>query len=318
MMKRIFVGSSKEGLDQAEKVAEILSDVDNVEPVLWTDVFSVGDITFLGIEKVASEVAGAVFLATPDDDSVIRDTAARVPRANVLFEYGYLTARLSRPRVALCRFDNVELPSDFSGLTYVPMGAFDANKAIDPHARSNLKSWAASLPKVQAGIPPVAQLHGYSGLWTNETIFDVWRDLKIEQPNFAIFKGTMILHLNLDGQNGAGSFFGTLRVKIDDCYAEFEISDRVISAIVLPDGSIRLRSVLHSRQRTMLQNTPPQQYGFEKQLYGADEYESVVRCDQDQLARLIGEYTTRIGDRVTSHAKEYYERIDPLPMLDGT
>ena len=115
-MKEIFIGSSKEALAHATQVAEVLANTEGVRPVMWTDVFKVGDITFMGIEEIARRVAGAVFLATPDDDSVIRDQRVRTPRANVLFEYGYLTAMLTRRRVALCKYSSVELPSDFAGL----------------------------------------------------------------------------------------------------------------------------------------------------------------------------------------------------------
>ena len=93
-MKEIFIGSSTEGLDQARQVAAILSEAPDVKPLLWTECFKLGDITFLGIENIARRVAGAVFLATPDDDSIIREQRVRTPRANVLFEYGYLAAML--------------------------------------------------------------------------------------------------------------------------------------------------------------------------------------------------------------------------------
>ena len=91
-------------------------------------------------------MVGAVFLATPDDPSVIRDRSVRIPRANVLFEYGYLTARLTRSCVAFCRYDDTELPSDFAGLTVVAMGKFLADGPLDAGARVKLRSWATQLP----------------------------------------------------------------------------------------------------------------------------------------------------------------------------
>jgi Predicted nucleotide-binding protein containing TIR-like domain len=162
-LKEIFVGSSKEGLEQALQVVAALSEVKDVKPLLWTEVFKLGDITFMGIENIASRVAGAVFLATPDDDSVIRERRVRTPRANVLFEYGYLTAMLTRRRVALCLYSSVELPSDFAGLTYVPMGTFEPTKPLDHQASVKLKSWATELPAVQVGFSPTCQMHGYQG-----------------------------------------------------------------------------------------------------------------------------------------------------------
>ena len=97
------------------QVVSVLSEAKDVKPLLWTECFKLGDITFMGIENIARRVAGAVFLATPDDDSVIREERVRAPRANVLFEYGYLTAMLTRSRVALCRYTGVELPSTSRG-----------------------------------------------------------------------------------------------------------------------------------------------------------------------------------------------------------
>ena len=78
-MKEIFIGGSKEGLEQAKQVSAVLSEVNDVKPLLWTECFKLGDITFLGIENIARRVAGAVFLATPDDDSVIREQRVRTP-----------------------------------------------------------------------------------------------------------------------------------------------------------------------------------------------------------------------------------------------
>jgi predicted nucleotide-binding protein len=107
-LKEIFVGSSKEGLEQALQVAAVLSEAKDVKPLLWTEYFKLGDITFMGIENIASRVAGAVFLTTPDDESVIRKKRVKTPWANVLFEYGYFTAMLTRRRVALCLYTALE------------------------------------------------------------------------------------------------------------------------------------------------------------------------------------------------------------------
>ena len=50
-MKEIFIGSSKEALAHATQVAEVLANTEGVRAVMWTDVFKVGDITFMGIEE---------------------------------------------------------------------------------------------------------------------------------------------------------------------------------------------------------------------------------------------------------------------------
>ncbi len=307
-MKEIFIGSSKEGLEQALQVAAALSEAEGVKPLMWTDCFNVGDITFMAIENVARRVAGAVFLATPDDDSEIRERRVRTPRANVLFEYGYLTAMLTRNRVALCRYDGVELPTDFAGVTYVPMGAFEPHKPIDPQSSSRLRSWATELPAVQVGFSPTCQMHGYSGSWRTEHSYQVWRRLPFREPDYAVVTGTMVLLIPHDGQGGVGCFYGHMQVQIGSCYAEFEMSERVVDATVLPDGSMRIRNAMQSRQRTRLEGEPPQRDGFEPDLRGAREIDLVVRCAPDEPGVLHVELASETGGSVFSRASGRWRR----------
>src|SRR5262249_12995215 len=144
----------------------------------------------------------------------------------------YLTAMLTRRRVALCLYNGVELPSDFAGLTYVPMGAFEPGKSLDHQANIKLKSWAAELPAIQLGFSPICQMHGYSGLWRTETVYEMWRRLQFKDPDYAIINGEMILQIPPNGEGGTGCFFGRMQVQIDKCYAEFEINDRIVDARV--------------------------------------------------------------------------------------
>lgn len=307
-MKEIFVGSSREGLEQAAQVVEVLSEVGGVAPLLWTDCFKLGDITFLAIENLARRVAGAVFLATPDDDSVIREQRVRTPRANVLFEYGYLSAMLTRGRVALCRYTTSELPSDFAGVTYVPMGAFEANRPLDAPARAKLKSWATELPAVQVGFSPTCQLHGYSGHWEVETVYEVYRRLPIKSPDYAVIDGTMLLQVPPDGNGGSGVFYGTMQVQIGACYAEFEMCDRVVEARVQADGSLKLRNSVQTRQLLKLEGLPPQRDGFEPEFRGAREIGVFIYCPPDEPGILRGRFLSEVGGTIYSQASGKWSR----------
>lgn len=301
-MKEIFIGSSKEGLQQATQVSAALSELPDVKPVLWTDCFKVGDITFLTIEDIARRVAGAVFIASPDDDAVIREQRMKTPRANVLFEYGYLTAMLTRNRVALCRYSGAELPTDFAGVTYVSMGPFEPSRPLDPQARQRLQSWATDLPAIQTGFAPTSQMHGYSGAWQTETVYDVYRHIHVKDPDYVILKGTIILLIPADGNGGAGSFYGHLQIQIGGCYAEFDISDRVLGATVLSDGSLKVRNVAQSRQRTRLEGDPPQRDGFEPDLRGAQEIELFLQGPADEPGILRGHFSSEVGGNIYSRA----------------
>jgi len=97
------------------------------------------------IEKLEeySDVDFAIILLTPDDIGGLASDQASVSRArqNVIFELGYFVARLGRDKVCLLKRDELEIPTDFSGV--VPI-KFDA----DGGWKSKL---ASSLEK--AGIP---------------------------------------------------------------------------------------------------------------------------------------------------------------------
>jgi Predicted nucleotide-binding protein containing TIR-like domain len=78
------------------------------------------------IEKIEAhtEVGFAVVLLTADDIGTQRSMPDKLkPRArqNVIFELGYFVGTLGRAHVCTLIEDGVELPSDFSGVLYVPL-----------------------------------------------------------------------------------------------------------------------------------------------------------------------------------------------------
>jgi hypothetical protein len=208
----------------------------------------------------------------------------------------------------LCRFDGVELPSDFDGLTYVSMGQFEGNAEVLQTARASLIAWASALPAVTSGVPAVTHLHGYSGIWRNETVFDTWRRMEIKPPDSVVLRGQMVLVMSPSGHDGEGCVYGTLEIQVKDCYAEFAIFDRVVEAIARADGTLFLRSVSHSRQRVRLEGTPPQEDGFSADLRGGREFESVLKPSLTESSVLQGEYVTRMGNNIYSRALDKFYR----------
>jgi predicted nucleotide-binding protein len=108
--RKIFVGSSSEAVKVAELLAKVIKQA-GMEPVVWNTIFPAGDILLENIEQLPSSVDGAVLVATPDvvcerrGEPFFAPVAERrgepfsAPVANVIFEYGYLAARLTRLRV---------------------------------------------------------------------------------------------------------------------------------------------------------------------------------------------------------------------------
>ncbi|CAN5336712.1 hypothetical protein BH10PLA2_BH10PLA2_12280 [soil metagenome] len=121
--KKIFiVHGHDEGMMQ--HVARTISTL-GLEPIILSEQTNSGSTIIEKFERNA-EVGYAVVLFTPDDMAFIkgnRATTAR-PRArqNVILELGYFAAKLGRGRVfaLLKNGDGLEMPSDLSGVVYVP------------------------------------------------------------------------------------------------------------------------------------------------------------------------------------------------------
>lgn len=94
------------------------------------------------IEKFEAhaEVGYAVVLLTSDDVGGSRaDSTSLAPRArqNVILELGYFLGALGRTRVCALKEEGVEVPSDLSGVLYVPL---DAGGAWKLRLASEIKS----------------------------------------------------------------------------------------------------------------------------------------------------------------------------------
>lgn len=71
-----------------------------------------------------AQVGFAVALLTPDDVGALRENTKNLkPRArqNVIFEFGYFIGRLGRNRVCALTKVDVEIPSDYEGVVYIPL-----------------------------------------------------------------------------------------------------------------------------------------------------------------------------------------------------
>lgn len=76
-----------------------------------------------------ADVGYAVVLLTGDDVGASRGSASELnlrARQNVVFELGYFLGRLGRGRVCALKEDKVEVPSDLSGVLYVPLDSSGA------------------------------------------------------------------------------------------------------------------------------------------------------------------------------------------------
>jgi len=114
------------GHDEAarQSVARFLERL-NLQPIVLHEQPNRGQTIIEKFERY-SDVAFAVVLLTPDDlgstklsTESLRDRA----RQNVILELGYFLGKLDRGRVCALYWDDVELPSDYLGVLYVPFDA---------------------------------------------------------------------------------------------------------------------------------------------------------------------------------------------------
>lgn len=116
---RVFVISSKEGLDVAKLVRQNL-DGDEVAVYLWDQgTFGVSDYPISSLEDAIERADFTIAVARADDLLVTREAEQGVPRDNVHFEYGISVGRLGRERSFLLvdAGAKVKLASDYAGLT---------------------------------------------------------------------------------------------------------------------------------------------------------------------------------------------------------
>lgn len=93
------------------------------------------------IEKIESytDVGFAIVLYTEDDlgnhkESATRGDLKARARQNVIFEHGYLIAKLGRSHVVPLIAGKIEIPSDISGVVYIEDRNWELNIAREMHA----------------------------------------------------------------------------------------------------------------------------------------------------------------------------------------
>lgn len=91
------------------------------EPVVLFKKPNKGNTIIEKIEREAQDVAYAIVLYTACDLGKAKEAAELLPRArqNVVFEHGYMCARLGREKVCALLEPGVEMPGDLNGVVYI-------------------------------------------------------------------------------------------------------------------------------------------------------------------------------------------------------
>jgi predicted nucleotide-binding protein len=121
MPNRVFIVHGHDELTKTE-VARFIEKL-GYEAIILHEQASMGKTIIEKIETY-TDVGFAIVLYTADDKGNSNDKADRGQlnnraRQNVVFEHGYLVAKLSRTKVVTLVSGDLELPSDISGIVYI-------------------------------------------------------------------------------------------------------------------------------------------------------------------------------------------------------
>jgi predicted nucleotide-binding protein len=146
---RIFIVHGQNDAKKYELEA-FLQKLVSEPPIILHQQPNGGRVLIEKFEQSAASVGYAIVLLTGDDvgRSVSLDAADERPRArqNVVFELGFFIGLIGRARVTVLYEPEVELPSDISGLVYVPLddaGAWKGKLASEIDHSGTEVDWAA-------------------------------------------------------------------------------------------------------------------------------------------------------------------------------
>ena len=126
--KEVFVVHGRDE-GACEKIARFLERLE-LKPVVLHEQPNEGRTIIEKFEDY-TDVRFAVVLLTPDDIGKLQDGAGEFrPRArqNVIFEFGYFIGKLGREHVCALVQGDLERPSDYDGVLYIPLDDSDGWK----------------------------------------------------------------------------------------------------------------------------------------------------------------------------------------------
>ena len=119
--KQIFVVHGRDDGTKA-MVARVLEQLE-LEPIILQEQPNQGRTIIEKFEDYA-QVGFAVILCTPDDVGALesaQDNLRPRPRQNVVLEWGFFLGKIGRNRVCALIKGDMEIPSDYAGVIYLPL-----------------------------------------------------------------------------------------------------------------------------------------------------------------------------------------------------
>lgn len=150
---RIFIGSSFELKQCAQIIQAILQELDSsIEVWGWwrDDVFKPGDTHIESLFEAISRTNAAILIFAEDDRVEKRGVNSWATRDNILLEFGMFAAVHGRKSVMLAKLGNPVIPTDLSGINFVPIEKCENSSSFKEKNREEIRKWAEGVKKTQA------------------------------------------------------------------------------------------------------------------------------------------------------------------------
>lgn len=168
MKRRLFIGSSKEGLDIAKALKlRIENELGGwIKPEIWNEegIFRLNANTLDTLAQKARSSEYGILVATSDDWVVSRKLLKKGIRDNVLLELGMFVGSLGLSRAFVLVESKVKLPSDYNGIS-IPFFERKNQRSLDEAISSILKLISSTEHSV--GLTPTASAALAVGYYQN-------------------------------------------------------------------------------------------------------------------------------------------------------
>jgi predicted nucleotide-binding protein len=114
----LFIGSSSAAKSQAKAVVKKFTGP-TLTFIPWWDAFTAGRTLLEDLDNIRGKVDGALLLFSPESMTTIRKKKYDIPNLNVLFEFGYFYGHFGKQKVAMLKYGDFYLPSDFGGYVHI-------------------------------------------------------------------------------------------------------------------------------------------------------------------------------------------------------
>ena len=114
----IFLGSSSAAKSQAKAIMAAFQGP-SIEFLPWWDAFTAGETLLSTLDHIRHRVDAALLVFSPESTTTIRGTTNDIPNLNVVFEFGYFYGALGKTKVALLKYGQFYLPTDFGGYIHI-------------------------------------------------------------------------------------------------------------------------------------------------------------------------------------------------------